>query len=459
MASDGIGQRIRSLRDRTGTVRARTTLSAVLIVGLSLLIGGIAMVVVLRRSLTDDVRTAANVRAEAVAEVIEAGSLPDVIRVGDEEDEFVQVLDQQGGVVASSANLVGKPAVVRFGSGESGRIEVPFEDETFLAVAVSGDGPDGPYTIVTGRTLETVVESTRIVVNLLVIGLPLLLLIVAAVTRRVAGRALAPVEAIRDQVETISTHELHRRVPDPATGDEIARLAWTMNQMLERLEEGQARQRRFVSDASHELRSPVASIRQHAEVALAHPSRASTPDLAGVVVAESLRMQRLVEDLLLLARMDEDKADGHREMIDLDDIVFAEVDHVRPVTDKQIDTSRVSAGRVIGDRNQLARLAGNILDNAVRHARGSVAVLLTEVDEHVLFEVDDDGLGIRGEDRRRVFERFVRLQEARDRDSGGSGLGLAIVAEVAVAHGGSAAILASSLGGARFEVRLPRARR
>lgn len=414
------------------------------------------MVVVLRRSLTDDVRNAANIRAEAVKEVIEAGSLPDVLRVGDEEDEFVQVLDRAGEIVASSANVAGDPAVVRLGPGESRKIGVPFEDESFLAVAVAADGSEGPYTVVTGRTLETVVESTRIVVNLLVVGLPLLLVVVATVTRRVVGRALAPVEAIRDEVETISTDELHRRVPDPATGDEIARLAGTMNQMLERLEEGQARQRRFVSDASHELRSPVASIRQHAEVALAHPTRASTPDLAGVVVAESLRLQRLVEDLLLLARMDENRADGHKEMIDLDDVVFAEVDHIRSMTDKAIDTSRVSAGRVIGDRSPLVRLVGNILDNAVRHARSSVAVSLAEDDEHVLLAVDDDGLGIAAEERRRVFERFVRLQEARDRDSGGSGLGLAIVAEVAVAHGGSAAVVTSELGGARLEVRLPR---
>ncbi|MGH2737028.1 MAG: ATP-binding protein [Actinomycetota bacterium] len=450
------------LRARSGTVRVRTTAGAVLVVGVALLVAAIAMVVLLRRSLTDDVRTAAMIRADAVLDVLEAGPGLDGVRVGDQEDEFVQVLDRGGRVIASSANLEGEPPIAVLEPGESAQLErVPFEDdpsedEPFLAVAASGSASAGTITVVVGRTLESVVESSQVVGTLLVFGLPLLLLVVGAVTWRVAGRALAPVESIRAEVESISTEELHRRVPAPSSGDEIGRLALTMNQMLERLERGQARQRRFVSDASHELRSPVTSIRQHAEVALAHPEGVSAPELARVVLDEDLRLQRLVEDLLLLARMDEHTADRRKEVLDLDDVVFQEVDRIRQTTPLSIDTSRVSAGRVLGDRPQLTRLTGNLLDNAVRHARASVAVALSEEAGEVVFRVDDDGSGVPPESRGRIFERFTRLQEARDRDSGGSGLGLAIVAEVADAHGGSARALDSPLGGARFEVRFPR---
>jgi signal transduction histidine kinase len=348
--------------------------------------------------------------------------------------------------------LVGLPG------GEMTRVMTNFEeDDFFLAIARSGEIFGQNYKIVVTRSLEVVRESSQVVIGLLVIGIPLLLGVVGIVTWRVVGHSLAPVEAIRSEVETISMEELHRRVPAPGSKDEIARLAVTMNQMLKRLEEGQARQRRFVSDASHELRSPVASIRQHSEVVLAHPNNASAQDLARVVLAEDLRMQRLVEDLLLLARMDEHKSDARRDVLDLDDVVFEEVYRVRQVSDKSIDTTRVSAGRVRGDRKQLSRLTGNILDNAVRHARNAVAVALGEENGEVIFRVDDDGAGVPAAEQERIFERFVRLQEARDRDSGGAGLGLAIVAEVASVHGGTARIRESRLGGASFEIRLPRA--
>ncbi|MDQ3645459.1 MAG: HAMP domain-containing histidine kinase, partial [Actinomycetota bacterium] len=234
------------------------------------------------------------------------------------------------------------------------------------------------------------------------------------------------------------------------------RLAHTMNTMLKRLEDSQARERRFVSDASHELRSPVATIRQHAEVALAHPESSSIESFAQHVLSEDLRLQRLVEDLLLLARTDELKS-GPRAAVDLDDVVFEELERLKHITKKEVDGTGVSAGRVEGDRGRLSRLVANLLENAARHASGGVAVSLGEVGDEVVLTVDDDGPGIAPGDRHRVFERFVRLEEARDRDSGGTGLGLAIVAEVTRSHGGSARVLESPRGGARFEVRLPRA--
>jgi signal transduction histidine kinase len=304
-------------------------------------------------------------------------------------------------------------------------------------------------------TFETVTESTQAVVPILVAGVPLLLAVLGMVMWRVVGRTLAPVEAIRAEVEAISSSELHRRVPDPPSRDEVARLAATMNRMLARLEAGQKRQRRFVSDASHELRSPVATIRQHAEVALSHPEQTRVEELAEVVLQEEARLQQLVDDLLLLTKIDEGTLSLRTESVDLVDILFEEAERLSGSAEVRVDAGRVSAGRVRGDRRQLARLVRNLVDNAARHARHTVAMSLGEVDGHVVLTIDDDGEGIPATERRHVFERFVRLEEARDRDSGGSGLGLAIVAEIAGAHGATVEVLEGPLGGARLQVRFP----
>jgi signal transduction histidine kinase len=225
--------------------------------------------------------------------------------------------------------------------------------------------------------------------------------------------------------------------------------------MLDRLEAAQARQRRFVSDASHELRSPIASIRQHAEVALAHPERADAVDFARVVLDEDLRVQRLVDDMLFLARADEHGIQLTRRPVDLDDVVFEEAARVRATTTLLVDTSRVSGGRVQGDRERLRQLVRNLVDNATRHAATTVRFVLTAVGGETVLRVDDDGPGIPAADRERVFERFVRLDGARDRDHGGAGMGLAIVAEIAAAHGARARVTDGDGGGACVEVRFP----
>jgi signal transduction histidine kinase len=258
---------------------------------------------------------------------------------------------------------------------------------------------------------------------------------------------------MRAEVDAISSTRLDRRVPRPATRDEIGRLADTMNRMLDRLERAHGRQRRFIADASHELRSPIAAVRQQAEVALAHPDRASTGDLAAAVHAESLRMQSLVDDLLLLARADEQALSLRRRPVDLDDLVFTEARRLRDAG-MPVDVRGVSAARVDGDPTTLSRVLHNLGDNAARHARQRIAFVLSEEDGHAELHVDDDGPGVPETDRRRVFERFVRLDESRVH-TGGSGLGLSIVAELVAAHGGTVAIAGGPLGGARVTVRLP----
>ncbi|MCW2689722.1 MAG: sensory histidine kinase [Mycobacterium sp.] len=282
----------------------------------------------------------------------------------------------------------------------------------------------------------------------------MLLLVVAVTTWTTVGRALAPVEAIRREVDEISAAQLHRRVPQPGADDEVGRLAATMNRMLARLESARDSQRRFVSDASHELRSPLTTIRQHAEVALAHPEGTTAAELADVVLAEELRMQRLVEDMLLLARTDEDVRPP-RLPVDLDDLAFDEARRLRSTTPLHVDATAVGAARVLGDADALGRVLRNLGDNAARHATSRVNVGLVDRGNDVLLTVEDDGPGIPESERARVLQRFVRLDAARSRDDGGSGLGLAIVDEVVRAHGGWVSITESALGGVRVAVTLP----
>jgi signal transduction histidine kinase len=437
-----------------GTVRVRTTLAALLVVGVAMVVGGVMLVAVLRNALTGEVRASARLRATEVAAALESGTRPDQLAVGEAEDLLIQVLDERGEVVRASRNVQGLPPVARLRPGASARVDVPIDNDDFLAVATAANTPTGRLTVVVARAVDVVGESTRIVSIMLAVGLPVLLLLVAATTWRVVGRALAPVEAIRNEVDEISAAELHRRVPDPPGGDEITRLAQTMNRMLGRLERSSARQRRFIADASHELRSPVASIRQHAEVALAHPDRTTLAELAATVLTEDLRVQRLVEDLLLLARADEHTLQPRRRLVDLDDLVFEEASRLREATSLRVDTTAVSAGRIDGDAAGLRRVLRNLGDNAAHHARGRIVFALGQENGAVVLTVDDDGPGIPEADRARVLERFVRLDDARARDAGGSGLGLAIVAELVGAHGGELGIAGSPLGGARVQIRL-----
>jgi signal transduction histidine kinase len=408
----------RRLRAVGGSIRWRVTLAAVVVVGVALAAGATGMITLLHRAHEDNVRTAARLRANEIAAVIEAGQTPGTLAVEDDEDVLIQVLDSSGTVVASSPNVAGRPAVADVSPGQAKRVdETPIEDEASVVVARAARSPSGTFTVLVARTLGS--GSTEEVAELLRIGLPLLLVLVGFTTWRAVGRALIPT--------------------------------------LGRLEESQARQRRFVADASHELRSPLAIIRQHAEVALAHPERTDTARLARTVLTEDTRMQRLVEDLLLLARADERTGPVRRAPVDLDDVVFEVAAALRQSSPLRIDTTAVSAGRVSGDQAQLQRMVQNLAENAARHARATVGFMLREDPAGTTtLCVEDDGGGIAEADRQRIFERFVRLDGARARDAGGSGLGLAIVAEIVTAHGGTITVGTSPLGGARFEVLLPR---
>ncbi len=435
----------RTRRGRLGTVRVRTTAAAVLVVGLALVIGAVTVVTGLRTTLTDNVRTASRFRAEEVAATLKSGAEPN-LTVSAQDEQLIQILDPHGRVLAASANLAGRPAVAHLEPGQSKEVLTPVDEDRFLVVAVAA----GPRTVLVGRALADVMESVDVLTRMFLVGIPLLLLLVGLTTWVVVGRALAPVAAIRREVDAISAVELHRRVPEPAATDEIARLARTMNRMLDRLQAARDSQRRFVADASHELRTPITTIRQYAELALAHPDR--TAALAEPVQAEALRIQQLVDDLLTLARADEHALALRHDPVDLDDLVFAEADRLRHGGAARIDTSGVSAARLSGDEGSLRRVIGNLADNAARHAAHQVSFALAGYDGTVTLTVDDDGPGIPEPERVRVLERFVRLDDARGRGTGGSGLGLAIVAELVAAHHGQVSIGASPSGGARVTV-------
>lgn len=448
----GEAPRSRGLR---GTVRFRTTALATVVVAFALIASSVAMVLLLRRNLATGVRAAAERSADVTQGHLATGDFEAAVAVTNLEEEFVQIIDGDGDVLVSSINLEDEPIADGLEPGDERWVDLPFEDDPFLAIARRATTDDGSVTVVTGKTLETVIESSSTVIRLLIVGIPMLIMMLAAVIWRVVGRALRPVEAIRSEVESMSTARLHRRVPVPPGGDEVGRLAETMNRMLARLEEGDARRRRFVSDASHELRSPLASIRQHSEIAMAHPDTTSVGELAEVVLAEDARLEQLVTELLLLAKADEGTLSNARMAVDLDDLVLAEAERLRRRGGIEVDIGAVSAGRVSGDATQLESLLSNLGNNAARHARGRVAFGLHTEGSQVVLTVDDDGPGIPPDERARVFERFVRLDEARGRAHGGAGLGLAIVAAIAAAHEATVACTEAPLGGARFELRFP----
>jgi len=276
-------------------------------------------------------------------------------------------------------------------------------------------------------------EALSTVDPVLLFGGLVLLLMVGLVTWWVVGRVLGRVERIRTELVDITAHDLSRRVPVPATGDELQRWAITTNETLDRLEAAVSRYRGFVDDAAHELRSPLASLLS--------------------TLAEARRLQRLTDDLLLLARLDR-PAPVHTRVVDLDALAAEQVAERRFAgTGTRYGMSTVES-RVLGDEGQLERVLRNLLDNAAKFARSEVQVTVARRDGWVELEVADDGPGIPAEDRSRVFDRFTRLDPSRDALHGGTGLGLAIARDIVRGHGGRIEV-ADSRAGARVVVRLP----
>ncbi|MFI9616590.1 sensor histidine kinase [Streptomyces sp. NPDC052023] len=484
------------MRRLFGSVRARATLGATLVVAVALVAAGAAVLLSLYSNLTEQAGTEAERSARAVAADLAGGKRAGRLSL-DDDDRPVQVVAEDGTLVAASEDLehisgTGTDAVrprpqtpptrePGAGSGDddgddsgpsddsddsddvagatlqpgeiaeeasltdgSATIDGEQADYRFAEVRVEVPG-QGTYTVYAGGPLAAEQNAVSTAQTVMLIGFPLLLGVVAGVTWLVTGRALRPVEGIRSEMAEITASEdLSRRVPEPGTHDEVARLARTTNETLAALESSVERQRRFVADASHELRSPIASLRTQLEVAAAHPELL---DLDGAV-EDTVRLQRLAADLLLLARLDAgERPTGAR--VDLAELAREQA------SGRQGVSVEADSLEVAGSRGQLGRVLANLLDNAQRHARAAVTVAVRPDGDRAVVQVEDDGDGVSPADRERIFERFVRLDDARSRDEGGAGLGLAIARDVAARHGGSLTVHDAPAGGARFELRLP----
>lgn len=437
------------------SLRSRLTAAATLVIVMLLSLAAVILVWRVHAALL--ATTDASVRREAsdIAATARDATGPRV--PSSTGTALIQVTDANGAVVASSPSIDGEPLAFPVEAPALGRaleprtVTVRALDGAPYRVAVATPPGSPAYHVYVGLPLSEVDQSTAELATSLAAGVPLLVVAFAGLTWVFAGRALKPVENLRRQAADISVTDLHRRLDVPGTGDELQRLGATLNDLLGRLDRSLDRQRQFVADAAHELRSPVAAIQAQAEVA-DHVAGLTSPSPMAV---ESARLAHLVDDLLALARLDAQPR--HRQdLLDFDEVVLSEASLVGQVAGPEIDTSGVSPVQVLGDHGQLARAVRNLMENAVRYAASRVVVSLQARRDEAVLVVCDDGPGIPEADRERILERFTRLDDTRTRSTGGVGLGLAIVNEVVAAHGGQLAVEDGAPGG-RMVVRLPRA--
>jgi signal transduction histidine kinase len=456
-AVDGPPERPR----RTAAVRFRITALAALAVAAVLGGTGVALVAVQARVLTNSLDASLNQRAEDLAALVAAGPSSGALP-GDDDDIVAQVVDGDGRVLAASPALAGEPALRLPADTPAEPVDVEVDGDDYRALARPVDVPGGRATLYVVGELDDIRESVAILATSLLVAVPVAVAALAALVWWLAGRTLRPVEAIRAEVAGMDGTDLGRRVPVPPSGDEVAQLARTMNDMLDRVERASRHQQRFVADASHELRSPLARMRAELEVDDTHPVTSDPTVTRRSVLTEVVGLQHLVDDLLYLARAD---AEGGAETavpalrpVDLDDIVLAEAVGRRRSADgatPTLDTSAVTAAQVLGRRDDLARVVTNLVDNAVRHARTRVSLSLREDGDVAVLVVADDGSGIPPDQAEWVFGRFTRLDPARAGATGGTGLGLAIARDIVERHGGTIAVDTGTAAGARMVVTLP----
>ncbi|WP_159620956.1 sensor histidine kinase [Ruania rhizosphaerae] len=434
-------------------LRLRLTLLTAGLLCVTLALGALALTTVLSRgrvATLDEITTA---RADTIAALARDDRIAATLPVA-QPGEIAQLLDADGRVLASSPNASRTLPVVPV--GELDRLLVSAGEAATTTTATAYDAEvrlaametqyrGEPATVVVTMPLAEVRDLLRALAISLVAIVPVLTLLLAWTIWLVLGRALRPVEELRRGAERVARTGGPGTLPVPRAGDELGALARTLNEMLDALDVAAARQRTFVADAAHELHSPLASLRTSLDVAAAHPDSYSQEELVSDLGHEVGRMQALVEDLLLLSRLG--SAPPRQDELDLRELVSGAVRDARPGA--QIAVEGAGCGQ--GDALALTRVLRNLLDNAVRHADSAVRVRVSDGE----VSVDDDGRGIPEADRERVFERFVRLDEAREREAGGAGLGLAIAREVARAQGGDVAITGSELGGARVVLTIP----
>ncbi len=443
-------RRARGIRTRITTIAA--VAAAVVLVG-----AAASLVTAQRRQLTGAIDVTLTQRADDLTALIAAGgTLPSTLPASG-DSTVAQIVSTEGTVLAASPGL-SEPVMHGLPDGATQAIRtVPIRrfDDPFRLLTRRVSADSGAVLLHVGANLDDVQEAIASLAVALAVGVPITTLTLAAVTWWLVGRTLQPVEAIRSEVSAMGGRDLHRRVPRPYTGDEIDLLAQTMNQMLDRLEDAVQRQQRLVADASHELRTPLTRIRAEVEVELARGDHRDPAALLRSVLDETAALQRLVDDLLHLARSDAGESTLRRQPLDLDDIVLREARRLRENGRVTVDSSGVSAASVAGDPEQLGRALRNLTINAERHAATTVSLALAEDGDVARLVVGNDGPPIPAAERERIFERFTRLDDARVRDSGGAGLGLAITRDIVELHGGTVRVDAVRSDGAAFVIELP----
>ncbi|MGB8857645.1 MAG: HAMP domain-containing sensor histidine kinase [Ilumatobacteraceae bacterium] len=446
-----------SERGRWGhSIRFRITAIATVLVAVVLAGTVLSLAALQRRSLEDNLHDAIEQRADDLTDLLAAGAT-DVLVTSGGEDTVAQVV-QDGRVIVAAPSILGAPPMAPppADAGDTWRTvdRVQQGGEAHMVLSRLVETPQGTVTLHVAGSLGDIEEAQRALFRALLLLVPLAALLLAAATWWLTGRTLSPVEEIRAEVDEIGGRELHRRVPQPRGNDEIARLAATMNRMLDRVQRAHAAQERFVGDASHELRTPLTRMRAELDVSLADPDQAAAAATYRSLLDETVHMQHLVDDLLLLARSDQG-AVGELSPVDLDDIVFAEADRLRALGRRAVDVSGVGAAQVLGDPHRLRRVVANLADNAERHAASIVSFSLTERDGCAVLAVVDDGPGVPAGMDAVIFERFGRADQARSAHDGGAGLGLSIAREIVTRAGGTLELDRAHQPGARFVVSLP----
>ncbi len=431
-------------------VRLRITIAAVVAITAVLIVTGILLVAHQRRVLTDTLDELLQSKSRAIADLVANGTIANPITGQGDTDSIAQVVDSHGRVLASTVNIAGRPAVGSSPRGGSVSRTIPYPSERGEIRLYSERV--GDVVIHAGARLDDVQDHVAILRNSLRVAIPLAAAVLGLIVWWLVGRTLRPVAELRSAAAAISGSNLARRVPEPVTHDEIGRLARTFNSMLDRLESSARRQREFVADASHELRSPLTRMRAELEVDLAHPETADLAATHRSVLEEVYALQQLVNDLLVLTTSDETPpAMTHR--VDLARVVRDTVEAMPSRTGVVLE-SRIAPATVSGNERDLTRVVTNLVENALDHAIERVQVTVCREAADVVVRVEDDGPGVPEADRERIFQRFVRLDAARTRDAGGAGLGLAIVGVIVHRHNGTVRVGRAGLGGAAFVVRL-----
>ncbi len=433
---------------RHRSLRARITVLATALFSVALALAGVVLLVAVRAALLNTLDSSAHRSGTEVAALVQSGRLPAQVLAGSGGVSLVQVVDGDNRVVAASPGA--DTAVSVLEPGDLARVRTGLEltvsgeraslDEPLRVVGVRADLRSGPRTVLVGTALGRLNDSSRLLRRGLLLGGPAVVAIMAALTWWLVGLTLRPVAALQRGAAELSAARLARsRLPVPVAADEIRTLATTLNTMLDRLDSATAKQRRFVGDAAHELRSPIASLRLQLEIAQRLDGDGPAGELAGEALLDVDRLSNLIDDLLLLARSDErGPARAHRP-VRLDELVATVVagygEALVPVR-----TGDCLPAVVLGNSDGLHRVLVNLIDNAARYARSSVTVSVSAPagrPDLVCLSVADDGPGVPAAEREQVFDRFYRLDDARSRAEGGTGLGLAIVREIVTAHGGT----------------------